>query len=891
MAKTLLASGSAASSNTTSATTSSIDTAQSGGANLLVANVTGYQSNPPSISDSKSNSWTALTAHSLSAGPQTRIYYCINPITDAAHTFMASDTNPCYPTIEVQAWQFDLNPAFQTQNGATATAASTLQPGAVVPDDDDALLINAMAGFAGAASSMSISDGVISNQHDTSANNFGSAMAYYVQPTAASINSTWTSSIPQNLAVGVAVFKESTVALTAGVLSVTGIAGTAIETTTTAATNNTGTIHNQLQIAADVAGSPGSYSDSGSSQTTLTPFNTTGLTTRVKVWFRCSYTDDNETVYSNELAVYPATADHFYFTGLGGDDSFDGRSPSTQWEHTVRGSAENHLQWYGDEYSWDDVNPVPAGDGFRVNIPDYQLAHNVVLLLPITLNSQHSGTRAKVEVNSDTYGLDVLDFIAPITVNDLEFKAPAFSGTPPDLTTSSTWPGIRVYSSKEGSTRLNGIFLNNCEVHNFFNGIGIVTRTGIPELPPFVNMHTDASAATVVGIDNVRLRYCSIHDVFNSPFVCWGGYPSSGGSLNLKWDDVYDTFKDISLYRCSIYNVWGLPSEAAGAPNVIGIINASGVLIDSCDIHDNGAYAGGTGGSSNGPAAVGTGMTRYMTVRFCEIYNTKVNGSVFDASAIDFDGGAQFCNALYNLTHDNDGPSMACGDISGFSNLNSSNRYGWNVSRNDSRKTYGGIYTFGGDGNIWHNNTIYLNGTGLSHSPGVVWIASGSSFKFYSNVFASTANVPLVKGTLGGASFIGNGYSAFGGTVDIAGQSTMSGWRGTGQEKIGTVNYGALASDPLFKTTQNGSALTALLQASNVATYDGLSLQTGSPFRDITLDLRRFGIDPGSIEFQGYPNFVTTWDAGAYIFGSSALVPATGGGTGSIFGSPIIRAK
>ncbi len=62
------------------------------GANLLIFGVSYLDGSAPTISDSKSNTWTALTATLPSTSGDIRIYYAKNPTVGAGHTFSATGT-------------------------------------------------------------------------------------------------------------------------------------------------------------------------------------------------------------------------------------------------------------------------------------------------------------------------------------------------------------------------------------------------------------------------------------------------------------------------------------------------------------------------------------------------------------------------------------------------------------------------------------------------------------------------------------------------------------------------------------------------------------------------------------------------------------------------------
>jgi hypothetical protein len=84
------------------ATTSGIDTT---GATLLVLGVSDFTGGPGvTISDSKGNTWTALTAFSNSAGAmRVRIYYAWNPSVGTGHTFTSAGTG-VYTAIAASAF-------------------------------------------------------------------------------------------------------------------------------------------------------------------------------------------------------------------------------------------------------------------------------------------------------------------------------------------------------------------------------------------------------------------------------------------------------------------------------------------------------------------------------------------------------------------------------------------------------------------------------------------------------------------------------------------------------------------------------------------------------------------------------------------------------------------
>lgn len=124
--------------SSSSATTSAVDTT---GANLIVIEVNWF-SGSATISDSKGNTWTALTQFQGSLSRYTtRLYYCINPTVGTGHTFTAAAT-----IVVVNVAVFSKTgsaPAFDVQNGLNYTSANTttIQPGSLTPAGNNELFI------------------------------------------------------------------------------------------------------------------------------------------------------------------------------------------------------------------------------------------------------------------------------------------------------------------------------------------------------------------------------------------------------------------------------------------------------------------------------------------------------------------------------------------------------------------------------------------------------------------------------------------------------------------------------------------------------------------------------------------------------------------------------
>ena len=170
----------------TTATTVAFDTT---GASLLVVFV--GQIAATTLSDSKGNTWTPLTAKTNGAYTG-RFYYCINPTIGSGHTFSAQGTN-AYPLLAVVAYSCTTTPAFDNENGAAAGSGSSQQPGSASSSGGTPVVItgwcwNDTGSIATINSSFTIED-----PSRNGSTNIGIALADLIQSGGgASVNPTWT---------------------------------------------------------------------------------------------------------------------------------------------------------------------------------------------------------------------------------------------------------------------------------------------------------------------------------------------------------------------------------------------------------------------------------------------------------------------------------------------------------------------------------------------------------------------------------------------------------------------------------------------------------------------------------------------------------------------------
>lgn len=179
-------------------------TFDSSGADLIVVSVSSFNlSAAPVVTDNKGNgTYNQLT--SINGNVRQTIYYVRGAITvGSGHTITTTGTNIFSVTI---AHAFSGSQAFDAQNGATSSS-SPLATGAVVPSVNGALVFSAIA-QSGIPSGITIPSGFTTgpNVSYSPGNNFGNGSAYYIQPTAGSINPSWSWTGTMDAAAAVAVF-------------------------------------------------------------------------------------------------------------------------------------------------------------------------------------------------------------------------------------------------------------------------------------------------------------------------------------------------------------------------------------------------------------------------------------------------------------------------------------------------------------------------------------------------------------------------------------------------------------------------------------------------------------------------------------------------------------
>jgi hypothetical protein len=218
-----LVTSTAQSLGTNGGTTSGIDTT---GANFLAVFVAYITGTTPTVSDSKSNTWTPLTARDTTIGAKGQFFYSKNPTVGTGHTFTVSGSS-IFASIGVQAFSgVDPSSPFDAENGAINTTSTSLNTNNVSPGQANEVIVAGLAfdgtgtvsptaGWTG-DSQVALNGGV----------SYGLAVAHLIETTAASAGCTFSwSGIASTAAACVACFKIAGAGTISGF---TDAAGTAI---------------------------------------------------------------------------------------------------------------------------------------------------------------------------------------------------------------------------------------------------------------------------------------------------------------------------------------------------------------------------------------------------------------------------------------------------------------------------------------------------------------------------------------------------------------------------------------------------------------------------------------------------------------------------------------
>lgn len=187
--------------------TGAIDTT---GADTLFVHLAQYNgSSGATVSDSKGNTWTALTPQSA-AQTLSKWFYCAGPTVGTGHTF-SSNFGTTFVNIEVLAFSGGHASPFDTEGGATTGSGTSLATGSITPGQNNSLILSGGCFGNSSANPYTPNGGfTVADQLTASPGNYlGGAAAYLIQTSSAAANPTWSWTGSTDAAVTIATFKAA----------------------------------------------------------------------------------------------------------------------------------------------------------------------------------------------------------------------------------------------------------------------------------------------------------------------------------------------------------------------------------------------------------------------------------------------------------------------------------------------------------------------------------------------------------------------------------------------------------------------------------------------------------------------------------------------------------
>jgi hypothetical protein len=194
MSWSLIAHLAAQSSTNSTFTSSSIDTT---GADTLFVEVSWYDGagGGAVLTDSKSNTWTALTARTNTSQSTSRsqMYYAQNATVGSGHTFTLTGTTS-FPSFAMAAFSGgDLSAPYDSGFGEIvgyADGPATITLSSTTPTNDNSLIISSIQDQDG-TNTVSVTQVTITDYNPRVANSLGSGLAYLIQTSKAASSPVW----------------------------------------------------------------------------------------------------------------------------------------------------------------------------------------------------------------------------------------------------------------------------------------------------------------------------------------------------------------------------------------------------------------------------------------------------------------------------------------------------------------------------------------------------------------------------------------------------------------------------------------------------------------------------------------------------------------------------
>ena len=439
---------------------------------------------------------------------------------------------------------------------------------------------------------------------------------------------------------------------------------------------------------------------------------------------------------------------------------------------------------------------------------------------PITISSYGTG---KAIINGGTVEAILIYNAGGYNVANLKLVGAGLS--------TSTRPGLNVYTDLGGDVKLAHIHINNLEVSGFQHGILI------------------GSWNNNTGFTDVRVTNTVVHDNRLSGVNTYAMNPYA--------------HQNFYFARITAYN-------NPGDPALLDIPNGNGIVMGGVDggiIERSLAYNNGTLCKSvAGPVGIWAYDASNIVIQYNESYNNSTSGPA-DGGGFDLDQNTKNSILQYNYSHNNAGPGYLLGH--GVNNTNhTGNIVRYNISENDARKnSSGAIAVWGKVRNAQiYSNSVYLSAAPSGSPRGIFLYNSGVTSMYATNVgirnniFQVTNSLRLLhipSTMLRGVTnlrFENNDYFSTGTAFNIVWGGTtyadLPSWRSATSQEMASGQPVGTTADPLFTAPGAGGTIGNPDLLANLNAY---KLQSGSPMADAGMNLVLLGFSVGATDFYGNP--------------------------------------
>ena len=340
-------------------------------------------------------------------------------------------------------------------------------------------------------------------------------------------------------------------------------------------------------------------------------------------------------VFNSVTGVISArAATTYYISQSSGNDSNDGKSPSTAWKTLARASQPTYapgdktLLKCGD--TWDE-ELHPKGDGAAAT--------------PIWISSYGSGRRPIIDRHDDGFAGNNMDKICIHLQNIAGYKITA-------IEFARCGRGVFVdYDSRQSGK--DYIHVEDC----YFHDMAYHDESGNGRTKYIWNSGVDVrvgNESNVIVLSNITVKGCRFERV-----VCgvntWVGIETSGIEWDRKANDIYQ-FHNVVVEDCTAYD---------GHNWQFAIRSTKGGKLVHCSVHKTLYYDENV---QVGSASTLLFRNRDLTVENCEFGYQRIGRCGFDGESFDIEGNNRNITLRNCLFHDSEGPLFLFCDSSTVKN-------------------------------------------------------------------------------------------------------------------------------------------------------------------------------------------------------------------------------